>query len=165
MTLDTGHLARPVAFVGRREVVGYAWPFKVIPLCVNVIQYPQPTPLRCYKLGQAIRSAVEGFEEDITVGIWGTGGLSHQLGGERQCHSLFLISSLRTISCRQRPGVRQGPVRFSRAGQPRAVLAQRKEQGSCEHEPPRVPLAGRHAILHPLTAAVSCCRVCCCCFK
>jgi protocatechuate 4,5-dioxygenase beta chain len=60
-----------------------AWPTKVIPLCVNVIQYPQPTPLRCFKLGQAIRRAVESFDEDITVGIWGTGGLSHQLGGER----------------------------------------------------------------------------------
>ena len=60
-----------------------AWPTKVIPLCVNVIQYPQPTALRCFKLGQAIRRAVESFPEDLTVGIWGTGGLSHQLGGER----------------------------------------------------------------------------------
>ena len=30
------------------------WPTKVIPLCVNVIQYPQPTAMRCFKLGQAI---------------------------------------------------------------------------------------------------------------
>ena len=60
-----------------------AWPAKVIPLCVNVIQYPQPTALRCFKLGQAIRRAVDSFPEDITVGIWGTGGLSHQLGGAR----------------------------------------------------------------------------------
>mgnify|MGYP001248162957 CR=1 FL=1 len=60
-----------------------AWPAKVIPLCVNVIQYPQPTALRCFKLGQAIRRAVDSFPEDVTVGIWGTGGLSHQLGGER----------------------------------------------------------------------------------
>ena len=34
-----------------------AWPAKVIPLCVNVIQYPQPTALRCFKLGQAIGSS------------------------------------------------------------------------------------------------------------
>ena len=60
-----------------------AWPAKVIPLCVNVIQHPQPTALRCYKLAQAIRRAVDSFPEDLTVGIWGTGGLSHQLGGER----------------------------------------------------------------------------------
>ena len=52
-----------------------AWPAKVIPLCVNVIQYPQPTALRCFKLGQAIRRAVDSFPDDITVGIWGTGGL------------------------------------------------------------------------------------------
>ncbi len=60
-----------------------AWPCRIIPLCVNVIQYPQPTALRCYKLGQAIKRAIASFDEDITVGIWGTGGLSHQLGGER----------------------------------------------------------------------------------
>lgn len=59
------------------------WPAAVIPLCVNVIQHPLPTALRCYKLGQAIRRAVASFPDDITVGIWGTGGLSHQLGGER----------------------------------------------------------------------------------
>ena len=52
-------------------------------MCVNVIQHPLPTALRCYKLGQAIGKAVESYPDDITVGIWGTGGLSHQLGGER----------------------------------------------------------------------------------
>jgi protocatechuate 4,5-dioxygenase beta chain len=52
-------------------------------VCVNVIQHPLPTALRCYKLGQAIGKAVASYPEDITVGIWGTGGLSHQLGGER----------------------------------------------------------------------------------
>ena len=60
-----------------------AWPFKVIPLCVNVIQYPQPTGKRCFKLGQAIRKAVESFPEDLNVAIYGTGGMSHQLQGER----------------------------------------------------------------------------------
>ena len=60
-----------------------AWPCKVIPLCVNVIQYPQPTGNRCYKLGRAIRRAVESFPEDCRVAIFGTGGLSHQLQGER----------------------------------------------------------------------------------
>jgi protocatechuate 4,5-dioxygenase beta chain len=48
-----------------------------------VIQHPLPTALRCYKLGQAIGKAVASYPDDITVGIWGTGGLSHQLGGER----------------------------------------------------------------------------------
>lgn len=60
-----------------------AWPCKVIPLCVNVIQYPQPTGNRCYNLGKAIRRAVDSFDEDIKVAIFGTGGMSHQLQGER----------------------------------------------------------------------------------
>lgn len=60
-----------------------AWPFKVIPLAVNVVQYPPPTGQRCFKLGQAIRKAVESFDEDLKVVIMGTGGMSHQLHGER----------------------------------------------------------------------------------
>jgi protocatechuate 4,5-dioxygenase, beta chain len=59
------------------------WPFKVIPLCVNVVQYPPPTGARCFKLGQAIRRAVERFDQDLRVVIYGTGGMSHQLQGER----------------------------------------------------------------------------------
>lgn len=59
------------------------WPTKVIPLCVNVIQYPPPTGNRCYQLGKAIRRAIEGFPTDEQVVVLGTGGLSHQLQGER----------------------------------------------------------------------------------
>ncbi len=59
------------------------WPFKVIPLCVNVIQYPPPTGHRCFMLGKAIRKAVESFDQDLRVVIFGTGGMSHQLQGPR----------------------------------------------------------------------------------
>ena len=59
------------------------WPSRVIPVCVNVIQYPPPTGLRCYNLGQAIRKAVDAFDDDLRVVIFGTGGMSHQLQGER----------------------------------------------------------------------------------
>jgi len=59
------------------------WPFKVIPLCVNVIQYPPPTGHRCYMLGKAIRKAVDSFPGDLRVVIFGTGGMSHQLQGPR----------------------------------------------------------------------------------
>lgn len=59
------------------------WPFRVVPLCVNVVQYPPPTGLRCYKLGQAIRRAVESFDQDLRVVVFGTGGMSHQLQGPR----------------------------------------------------------------------------------
>jgi len=59
------------------------WPFRVIPLCVNVIQYPPPTAHRCYMLGKAIRKAVESFDQDLRVVVFGTGGMSHQLQGPR----------------------------------------------------------------------------------
>lgn len=59
------------------------WPFKVVPLCVNVVQYPPPTGARCFELGRAIRKAVEAYDEDLKVVVFGTGGMSHQLHGER----------------------------------------------------------------------------------
>ena len=59
------------------------WPALVIPLCVNVVQYPPPTGNRCYHLGKAIRRAIESFEEDLNVVIFGTGGMSHQLQYKR----------------------------------------------------------------------------------
>ena len=59
------------------------WPFKVIPFAVNVVQYPVPSGRRCFQLGQAIRRAVESFDEPLKVQIWGTGGMSHQLQGAR----------------------------------------------------------------------------------
>jgi len=60
-----------------------AWPCRVIPLAVNVIQYPAPTGHRCYRLGEAIRRAVERWDEDLKVVIFGTGGMSHQIQGPR----------------------------------------------------------------------------------
>lgn len=60
-----------------------AWPCRVIPFAVNVVLYPPPSGQRCFNLGKAIRRAVESFDEDINVQIWGTGGMSHQLQGPR----------------------------------------------------------------------------------
>jgi len=60
-----------------------AWPCKVIPLAVNVVQYPPPLGRRCWNLGRAIRKAVESFDDDLNVMVWGTGGMSHQLQGPR----------------------------------------------------------------------------------
>lgn len=59
------------------------WPCQVIPLAVNVVQYPAPTGNRCYNLGKAIRKAVESYPENLRVMVWGTGGMSHQLQGPR----------------------------------------------------------------------------------
>jgi gallate dioxygenase len=59
------------------------WPFRVIPFAVNVVHYPVPSGRRCFELGQAIRRAVESYDEPLNVQIWGTGGMSHQLQGPR----------------------------------------------------------------------------------
>jgi gallate dioxygenase len=59
------------------------WPGRVVPLQVGVVQFPLPTARRCYKLGEALRRAIESYEEEIGVVIVGTGGLSHQVHGER----------------------------------------------------------------------------------
>jgi protocatechuate 4,5-dioxygenase beta chain len=60
-----------------------AWPCPVIPVAVNVVQYPVPSGRRCLELGKAIRRAVENFDDNLDVQIWGTGGMSHQLQGPR----------------------------------------------------------------------------------
>jgi protocatechuate 4,5-dioxygenase, beta chain len=60
-----------------------AWPVKVIPIAVNVVLYPPPSGRRCYELGKALRRAVEAFDGDLNVQVWGTGGMSHQLQGPR----------------------------------------------------------------------------------
>ncbi|HYS40306.1 MAG TPA: class III extradiol dioxygenase subunit beta [Pseudonocardiaceae bacterium] len=60
-----------------------AWPVRVIPVAVNVVQYPPPTGNRCYAMGEAIRRAVLTYEDDLDVQVWGTGGMSHQLHGPR----------------------------------------------------------------------------------
>ncbi len=60
-----------------------AWPCLVIPFAVNVVLYPPPSGRRCYELGKALRRAVESFDADLNVQVWGTGGMSHQLQGPR----------------------------------------------------------------------------------
>jgi protocatechuate 4,5-dioxygenase beta chain len=60
-----------------------AWPCRVIPLAVNVTQFPTPSGNRCWNLGEALAHAIESFPEDLNVQVWGTGGMSHQLQGPR----------------------------------------------------------------------------------
>ena len=60
-----------------------AWSLPIIPLQVGVLQSPSPSARRCYKLGQALRRAIESYPEDISVAIVATGGVSHQVHGER----------------------------------------------------------------------------------
>ncbi|WP_101050205.1 class III extradiol dioxygenase subunit beta [Macromonas nakdongensis] len=83
MDVDHG-LTVPLSLMcGELDPKKDAWPCPVIPFAVNVVQYPVPSGKRCFALGQAIRKAVESFDEDLNVHIWGTGGMSHQLQGAR----------------------------------------------------------------------------------
>jgi protocatechuate 4,5-dioxygenase beta chain len=83
MDVDHG-LTVPLSLMcGQQDPVAGAWPCPIIPFAVNVVQYPVPSGRRCFQLGQAIRRAVESFDEDLNVHIWGTGGMSHQLQGPR----------------------------------------------------------------------------------
>jgi gallate dioxygenase len=59
------------------------WPAPIVPLQVGVIQFPIPSAKRCLKLGAALRRAIESYPEDLRVVIISTGGLSHQVHGER----------------------------------------------------------------------------------
>ena len=60
-----------------------AWPVSLVPLQMGVLQFPIPSARRFYKLGQALRRAIESYPEDLRVAIVATGGLSHQVHGER----------------------------------------------------------------------------------
>jgi gallate dioxygenase len=59
------------------------WPVKLVPLQMGVLQLPMPNARRFYKLGHALRRAIESYPEDLKVAILATGGLSHQVHGER----------------------------------------------------------------------------------
>lgn len=59
------------------------WPVPIVPLQVGVLQFPLPSAGRCFRLGKALRRAIESFPEDISVAVVATGGLSHQVHGER----------------------------------------------------------------------------------
>jgi len=59
------------------------WPVEVVPLQVGVLQFPIPSAKRCYNLGKALRRAIESYPEDLNVAIVATGGVSHQVHGER----------------------------------------------------------------------------------
>jgi hypothetical protein len=83
MDVDHG-LSVPLSLMcGQPPADNFEWPCPVIPFAVNVVQYPVPSGQRCYNLGKAIRKAIESYDQDINVHIWGTGGMSHQLQGAR----------------------------------------------------------------------------------
>ncbi|MBA4354495.1 MAG: protocatechuate 3,4-dioxygenase, partial [Novosphingobium sp.] len=60
-----------------------SWPIKLIPIAINTVQYPLPSPKRCLALGRAVHRALQSWGGDERILICGTGGLSHQLDGPR----------------------------------------------------------------------------------
>jgi protocatechuate 4,5-dioxygenase, beta chain len=82
MKVDHGLMAPlPLLFAHEPD-----WGVRVVPVVVNVIQHPLPTARRCFRLGQSIAKAVAAYPPDLKVVVIGTGGMSHQLHGERFGH-------------------------------------------------------------------------------
>jgi len=61
----------------------HGWPGAIVPLQVGVLEFPIPTARRCFRLGRSLRRAIESYPEDLKVAIVATGGLAHQVHGER----------------------------------------------------------------------------------
>jgi protocatechuate 4,5-dioxygenase beta chain len=79
MLVDHGFIV-PMALMWRHLP---KWPVKGIPFAINTVQHPLPSAARCLALGRALGKAIESYPEDKKVVIFGTGGMSHQLQGER----------------------------------------------------------------------------------
>ena len=77
--VDHGLLS-PLSMLGDAES---PWPGRIVPLQVGVLQLPVPSAKRMWKLGRTLRRAIESYPEDLNVAIMATGGLSHQVHGER----------------------------------------------------------------------------------
>ena len=71
-----GGIGHAFGYVYNRLITAAMIP--TVPVMLNTYYPPnQPTPKRCYSLGQALRSAIESWPGDIRVGILASGGLSH----------------------------------------------------------------------------------------
>ena len=79
MLVDHGFAVPMTLLWGHKDTI----PARSIPISINTVQHPLPTPARCYKLGKAIGRAVAASKSDAKVVVIGTGGLSHQLDGKR----------------------------------------------------------------------------------
>lgn len=79
MLVDHGFIVPMTLLWGEMD----QWPIKAIPLAVNTVQHPVPSAKRCYRLGQALGKAIQSYPEDMNIVLVGTGGMSHQLQGQR----------------------------------------------------------------------------------
>jgi len=74
MSLDHG-------FLSPMPLLDEGWKLPVVPITINVVVKPLPSPRRCWELGTALGKAIASYPEKLRVAIMGTGGLSHQLTG------------------------------------------------------------------------------------
>jgi len=49
----------------------------LVPIFLNCYYAPQPTALRCYQLGRAVRESIDAHPGDLRVAVVGSGGLWH----------------------------------------------------------------------------------------
>jgi gallate dioxygenase len=80
--LDHGCFS-PLSILWPLDGARTSWPAAIVPLQIGVLEFPIPSARRCYKLGQSLRHAIESYPEDLRVVLVATGGLSHQVHGER----------------------------------------------------------------------------------
>ena len=66
-----------------------SWPAALVPVNLNIVQYPQPKPKRCYALGQAIGRAIRSYPKDLKVVVVASGGLSHQIARDGYINTPF----------------------------------------------------------------------------
>lgn len=114
-------------FWGRPE---QAWPVKVVPIFVNVLQYPIPLPARLFDLGKQLGRAIENYDSDEKFVVLGTGGLSHQLQGARAGFTNPPADRQFLVTARPGPGRRQAAGTFSRSARKRTFSYDRPYQNS-----------------------------------
>jgi len=76
-------ISLPLALLWPEHQARGEWPVEVVPVCINTVQAPYPSAARCWRLGQSIGRAIQSWDSDKRVLVIGSGGLSHQLDGER----------------------------------------------------------------------------------
>lgn len=60
-----------------------AFPVRLVPIAINTVQHPLPSPKRCLELGRTVGRALKSWKGPEKIVVFGTGGLSHQLEGKR----------------------------------------------------------------------------------
>jgi 3-O-methylgallate 3,4-dioxygenase len=60
------------------ELTDFSMP--IVPVMMNLYFAPQPTAMRCYKFGKAVREVIDEMPGDLRVGVVASGGLWHTPG-------------------------------------------------------------------------------------